>query len=74
MRRAILELGAGTDLHGKNYTKAALRAVNDALHHSSLSFIRTLGLDPESMQVNVCRPKVAPYTSPMPSTRSPWSA
>jgi len=52
-RRAILELGAGTDLHGKDYTKAAVRAVKDALHHSSLTFIRSLGMDPESMQVNV---------------------
>ena len=23
LRRAILEMGAGTDLHGKDYTKAA---------------------------------------------------
>jgi len=53
LRRAILEMGAGTDLHGKDYTKAALRAVDDALHHSSLTFIRTLGLDPDSIQVLV---------------------
>lgn len=52
-RRAILEMGAGTDLHGKDYTKAAVRAVNDALHHSSLTFIHTLGMDPESMEVRV---------------------
>ena len=52
-RRVILEMGAGTDLHGKDYTKAAVRAVNDALHHSSLTFLRTLGIDPESMEVDV---------------------
>ena len=51
--RVILEMGAGTDLHGRDYTKAAVRAVKDALQHSSLSFIRTLGLDPEAMQVDV---------------------
>jgi len=51
--RVILEMGAGTDLHGQNYTKAALRAVNDALHHSSLTFLRNLDIDPESMQVKV---------------------
>ena len=34
--RVILELGSGNDLHGSDYTKAALRAVQDALHHSSL--------------------------------------
>ena len=53
LKRVILELGAGNDLHGGDYTKAALRAVQDALHHSSLVFIRTLQKDPKSMVVNV---------------------
>jgi uncharacterized protein (TIGR02058 family) len=53
MKRIILELGTGNDLHGGDYTKAALRAVQDALHHSSLAFIRTLGLDIRTMQVEV---------------------
>ncbi len=44
-KRVILELGTGNDLHGGDYTKAALRAVQDALHHSSLTMIRTLGVD-----------------------------
>ncbi|MEA2775561.1 MAG: hypothetical protein QOF90_967, partial [Acetobacteraceae bacterium] len=35
-KRVILELGTGNDLHGGDYTKAALRAVQDAIHHSSL--------------------------------------
>lgn len=52
-QRVILELGAGNDLHGGDYTKAALRAVQDALHHSSLSLIRSLGLDSRQMQVAV---------------------
>jgi uncharacterized protein (TIGR02058 family) len=51
--RVILELGSGNDLHGKDYTKAALRAVNDALHHSSLSFVRTLGVDRDTIDVEV---------------------
>ena len=51
--RVILELGSGNDLHGSDYTKAALRAVQDALHHSSLSFIRSLGVDSKQMQVEV---------------------
>ena len=53
LKRAILEMGAGTDLHGGDYTKAALRAVQDALHHSSLTFARTLKIDIESMHVGV---------------------
>ena len=53
MKRAILEMGMGNDLHGGDYTKAAQRAVNDALHHSSLSFIRTLNIDKKKLYVNV---------------------
>jgi uncharacterized protein (TIGR02058 family) len=52
-RRIILELGAGNDLHGGDYTKAALRAVEDALHHSSLAFIRALDLDIRRMGVDI---------------------
>jgi len=53
LKRVIMEMGAGNDLHGGDYTKAALRAVQDALHHSSLSLIRSLGLDSKAMQVEV---------------------
>lgn len=52
-KRVILEMGTGNDLHGGNYTKAAVRAVQDAIHHSSLSLIRTLDLDSHKMQVEV---------------------
>jgi uncharacterized protein (TIGR02058 family) len=52
-KRIILEMGAGNDLHGGDYTKAAVRAVADALHHSSLTFIRALKLDAHQMQVEV---------------------
>jgi uncharacterized protein (TIGR02058 family) len=52
-KRVILEMGSGNDLHGGDYTKAAIRAVQDALHHSSLIFIRSLGLDSRAMQVEV---------------------
>ncbi len=53
-KRVILELGTGNDLHGGDYTKAALRAVQDALHHSSLTMLRALKVDPKSsMFVNV---------------------
>jgi uncharacterized protein (TIGR02058 family) len=52
-KRLILEMGSGNDLHGGDYTKAAVRAVEDAIHHSSLTFIRTLGVDLRTMQVEV---------------------
>jgi uncharacterized protein (TIGR02058 family) len=47
-KRVILELGTGNDLHGGDYTKAALRAVQDALHHSSLAMIRSLKVNPKT--------------------------
>jgi len=53
MKRVILEMGTGNDLHGGDYTKAALRAVQDAIHHSSLSMIRSLGVDSKTMRVEV---------------------
>ena len=52
-KRVILEMGSGNDLHGGDYTKAAVRAVEDAIHHSSLTFIRTLGVDLRTVQVEV---------------------
>jgi uncharacterized protein (TIGR02058 family) len=51
--RVILELGSGNDLHGGDYTKAALRAVADALHHSSLAFVRALAVDKSELDVEV---------------------
>lgn len=51
--RVILEMGAGADLHGGDSTKAAVRAVRDALQHSSLVFLRVLDIDPASLTVEV---------------------
>jgi len=53
LKRVILELGTGNDLYGEDYTKAAKRAVHDALHHSSITLFRSLELDRESMVVKV---------------------
>lgn len=53
VKRIILEMGTGNDLHGGDYTKAAERAVQDALHHSSLVLFRTLGIDPNRMQIEL---------------------
>jgi uncharacterized protein (TIGR02058 family) len=53
LQRIITEFGTGNDLHGGDYTKAAVRAVEDAIHHSSLSLIRSLAVDVRTMQVEV---------------------
>lgn len=53
MKRIILEMGTGNDLYGEDYTKAACRAVEDAIRHSSLILFRSLGFDHADMQVQV---------------------
>lgn len=53
LKRIILELGTGNDLYGQDYTKAAKRAVQDAIHHSSLTLFKSLNIDPEKMQIEL---------------------
>jgi len=53
MKRIIIEMGTGNDLYGADYTKAACRAVQDALHHSSITLFKSLGYDHKDMVVNV---------------------
>lgn len=53
LKKIILEMGTGNDLYGEDYTKAAKRAVQDAIHHSSLLFFRTLGIDPATMEIEL---------------------
>src|SRR6202012_839693 len=52
-RRCVTEMGMGVDVHGKDATKAAKRAVSDAIRHSSLSFVRLFGKTPHDMFVDV---------------------
>ena len=51
--RIILEMGHGNDMHGGDYTKAALRAVQDAIHHSSLPFTRSLDIPYDALDIEV---------------------
>jgi uncharacterized protein (TIGR02058 family) len=53
LKRIILEMGHGNDMHGGDYTKAALRAVQDCIHHSSLIFLRTLKIDVSALEIEV---------------------
>lgn len=52
-RRVVLEIGMGTDIRGRDPTKAAVRALKDALWHNSLSIAKALGKDTDSMFVEV---------------------
>ncbi|NCF44515.1 MAG: hypothetical protein GWP70_06790 [Proteobacteria bacterium] len=49
--RYVTEMGMGTDVHGQDYTKAAKRAVSDAIRHSSLNFFNALGKSPKDMRI-----------------------
>ena len=53
LKRCLLEMGMGTDLHGRDYTRAAQRAVTNALWHNSLSFARAVGKSVDDMHVHV---------------------
>jgi uncharacterized protein (TIGR02058 family) len=53
LKRMVLELGMGTDIRGADYTKAAVRALRDALWHNSLSIADAVGLPVDAMRVEV---------------------
>ena len=46
-------MGMGVDVHGGDYTKAAIRAVSDAIRHSSLNFFPHMDKKREEMQIVV---------------------
>lgn len=53
MQRMVLEIGMGTDIRGAEPTKAAVRALRDALWHNSLTVTTALGLPTDAMVVDV---------------------
>ncbi|MDA0654864.1 MAG: Lin0512 family protein [Proteobacteria bacterium] len=53
MKRVVLEIGMGTDIRGSDPTKAAVRALRDALWHNSLSIAKALDIDTDSMVTEV---------------------
>ena len=53
MKRVMVEIGMGTDIRGPDYTKAAVRALRDALWHNGLSVANAFGKPTDSMVVDV---------------------
>src|SRR5437899_11446671 len=53
LKRVALEIGMGTDIRGADYTKAAVRALKDALWHNSLTVANAVGKSSDDMQVEV---------------------
>ena len=52
-QRVIIEMGMGNDLHGMDYQKAARRAIEDAIRHSTLPIFAATGIAPSDMRVDV---------------------
>lgn len=53
LKRMALEIGMGTDIRGSDSTKAAVRALRDALWRNTLSIAAAVGQRPEDMHVEV---------------------
>src|SRR6478752_2841553 len=53
LKRVALEIGMGTDIRGGDYTKAAVRALRDALWHNSLTVATAVGKSSDDMKVEV---------------------
>jgi len=51
--RIALELGMGTSLRKGDYTRAAVRAVQDALWRNSVSFAEAFGFEKSDMLIDV---------------------
>ena len=51
--RIALELGMGTSLRRGDYTRAAVRAVQDALWRNSISFAEAFGFEKSDMLIDV---------------------
>lgn len=49
----VLQIGMGTDIRGTDPTKAAVRALRDALWHNSLTIAGALGQSVDAMRVEV---------------------
>ena len=52
-KRVAMEFGMGTSLRRADYTRAAVRALNDALWHNSLSMAEAFGFEKSDMIVDV---------------------
>ena len=52
-KRIVMEIGMGSSLRQQDYTRAACRAVEDALWHNSLSIADAFGLDRSAMIIEV---------------------
>ena len=52
-KRMVMELGMGSSLRQQDYTKAGIRAVENALWHNSLNMADAFGFSKEAMIIDV---------------------
>jgi len=52
-QRFIIEMGMGNDQYGQDYTKAAARAIEDAIRHSAIPMFDVTDLTHDQMRVQV---------------------
>ena len=52
-QRFIIEMGMGNDQYGMDYTKAAARAIEDAIRHSAIPLFEATGLSHDAKRVQV---------------------
>lgn len=53
LKRMVLELGMGTDIQGEDYTKAAIRALQNALRQNSLTIADAFNVPRDAMHVKI---------------------
>ena len=52
-QRFIIEMGMGNDQYGLDYTKAAARAIEDAIRRSAIPLFEATGVSHDAMRVQV---------------------
>lgn len=52
-QRFIIEMGSGNDQYGMDYTKAAARAIEDAIRHSSIPMLSARKIADTDLRVQV---------------------
>lgn len=53
LKSMVMEFGMGTDIRGADYTKAAVRAAQAAIHQNTIMFAPAFGIPYEQMQIKI---------------------
>ena len=53
LKSMVMEFGSGVDIRGGDHTKAAVRALEAALRHNSITFAQAFEVEKEAMVVRI---------------------